>query len=111
MNLNISSSTDDIVDDEEHFYISLPLFVVYTMLSLLGVLFAIICLVFNLWFRKQKYVIITRGGSRNFEYWFPISKWKSIFFTNICKVIEVLNTSESAEEAILGDFVINQYYL
>ncbi|XP_065899591.1 gamma-aminobutyric acid type B receptor subunit 2-like [Dysidea avara] len=48
--------TDDIVDDEEHFYISLPLFVVYTMLSLLGVLFSIICLVFNLWFRKQKLV-------------------------------------------------------
>ena len=109
MNLNISSSIDDIVDDEEHFYISLPLFVVYTMLSLLGVLFAIICLVFNLWFREQKYVIITRGGSRNFAYWFQNGRAYS--FNNICKVIEVLNTSESAEEAILGDFVINQYYL
>ena len=73
INLNIFSSIDDIVDDEEHFYISLPLFVVYTMLSLLGVLFSIICLVFNLWFRKQKYVII-RGGSRNFADWFLISK-------------------------------------
>jgi len=48
---------DDIADDEEYFYISLPLFVVYTMLSILGLLFSTICLVFNLWFREQKYVI------------------------------------------------------
>ena len=48
---------DKIPQDEEHIYISLPLFIVYTIFALLGILFAIICLILNLWFREQKYVI------------------------------------------------------
>ena len=46
----------NVVQDEEHIYITLGLFVVYTILSILGIIFAAICLVFNLWFRNQKYV-------------------------------------------------------
>ena len=51
---------DGIAEDEEYIHIVLPLFVTYTVLSLLGTIFAIVCLVFNLWFREQKYVIIYR---------------------------------------------------
>ena len=49
---------DGIAEDEMYIYIVLPLFVIYTVLSLLGILFATVCLVFNLWFREQKYVYI-----------------------------------------------------
>ena len=47
---------DGIAEDEEYVYIVLPLFVIYTVLSVLGIIFATVCLVFNLWFREQKYV-------------------------------------------------------
>ena len=50
----------NVLQDEEHFYISLPLFIMYTSLSILGILFAIICLVFELSFRNQKYVYIIK---------------------------------------------------
>ena len=36
----------------------LPLFVIYTIFSIIGIIFAVICLIFNLWFRNQKYVCI-----------------------------------------------------
>ena len=45
---------DDIPEDETFNRISLPLFVSYTILSLFGVIFACVCLWFNLWFRNQK---------------------------------------------------------
>ena len=45
-----------VVQDEEHIYITLGLFITYTILSIIGIIFATICLVFNLWFRNQKYV-------------------------------------------------------
>jgi len=46
-----------VAKDEEYFRIFVSLFVIYTILSIFGVGFAVICLIFNLWFRKQKYVI------------------------------------------------------
>jgi len=49
-------SIDGVTEDEEYIYIALPLFVIYTTLSILGIIFATVCLVFNLWFREQKYV-------------------------------------------------------
>ena len=48
---------DEIPQDEERIHISLPLFSMYTIISIIGIFFAIICLVLNLWFREQKYVI------------------------------------------------------
>jgi len=45
----------DFAHDEEYFHIALPLFVIYTIFSIFGVIFAIICLIFNMWFRNQKY--------------------------------------------------------
>ena len=49
---------DEIPKDEENVYISLPLFIVYTIIAIIGILFAIVSLVLNLWFRNQKYVIL-----------------------------------------------------
>ena len=49
---------DEIPQDEEHVYISLPLFIVYTIIAIFGIVFAIICLILNLWLRNQKYVTI-----------------------------------------------------
>ena len=49
---------DEIPQDEENVYISLSLFSVYTTIAIIGIIFAIICLTLNLWFRKHKYVII-----------------------------------------------------
>ncbi|XP_065899532.1 gamma-aminobutyric acid type B receptor subunit 2-like [Dysidea avara] len=43
-------------EDEEYSRIYVSLFVIYTVLSIFGVIFAVICLVFNLWFRKQRLV-------------------------------------------------------
>ena len=53
----LSYFLDEIPQDEEPIHISLPLFSVYTIIAIIGIAFAIICLVLNLWFRKQKYVI------------------------------------------------------
>ena len=53
----LSYILDEIAQDEEHIHISLPLFSVYTVIANIGIIFAIICLVLNLWFREQKYVI------------------------------------------------------
>ena len=50
---------DEIPQDEEHVHISLPLFIVYTIIAVIGILFAIISLVLNLWFRNQKYAAIS----------------------------------------------------
>ncbi|XP_065899540.1 gamma-aminobutyric acid type B receptor subunit 2-like isoform X3 [Dysidea avara] len=50
---------DGVAEDEEYIHIVLPLFITYTALSLLGIIFAIVCLVFNLWFREQKLVKLT----------------------------------------------------
>ena len=47
----------NVLQDEEHAYISVPLFTIYTILSISGIIFVAICLVFNLWFRNQKYVL------------------------------------------------------
>ena len=63
--LLISTNCDDIVifpiggvaEDEEYLHVVEALFAIYTVLSIFGIIFAVICLVFNLWFRKQKYVI------------------------------------------------------
>ena len=49
---------DEIPQDEENSYISLPLFIVYTIFAVIGIIFAIVCLVLNLWFRKHKYVVL-----------------------------------------------------
>ena len=49
-------SSDGIPQDEEEFHIALPLFVIYTILSIFGIIFAAGCLIFNIWFRNQKYV-------------------------------------------------------
>jgi len=43
-----------VAEDEEYIRIALPWFVIYTILSIVGMFFAIVCLVFNLWFRNQK---------------------------------------------------------
>ena len=48
---------DGIPQDEEQIHISLPLFILYTIIAIIGIALAIICFVLNLWFRKQKYVI------------------------------------------------------
>ena len=53
----LSCFLDETAQDEEHVYISLPLFAVCTLIAIVGIIFAIICLVLNLWFREQKYVI------------------------------------------------------
>ena len=47
---------DNIPVDETYDRIELGLFVSYTILSIIGIIFACICLWFNLWFRNQKYV-------------------------------------------------------
>jgi len=39
--------------DEEHTYIETPLFASYTVLSVIGIVFACVMLIFNLWFREQ----------------------------------------------------------
>ena len=49
---------DDIPEDETFNRISLPLFVSYTILSSFGVIFACVCLWFNLWFKNQKWVLL-----------------------------------------------------
>ena len=48
---------DGVANDEEYIRVYLSLFVIYTVLSIFGIIFAVICLIFNLWFRKQKYDI------------------------------------------------------
>ncbi|XP_065899522.1 gamma-aminobutyric acid type B receptor subunit 2-like isoform X2 [Dysidea avara] len=50
---------DGAVVDEEQVHISLAWFIVYTILSFLGICFAMVCLIFNLWFRNQKVVKLT----------------------------------------------------
>ena len=45
---------DNIPVDETYDRIVLPLFVVYTILSVIGIIFACVCLWFNLWFREHK---------------------------------------------------------
>ena len=39
--------------DEEHTYIDTPLFATYTVLSVIGIVFACVMLIFNLWYREQ----------------------------------------------------------
>ena len=71
----------NVLQDEEYFYISLPLFVIYTIFSLLGIMFAVVCLVFELWFRNQKYVISIFVATATYNGFFvsQISKaWESI---------------------------------
>ena len=46
--------SDGIPQDEEEFLIALPLFVTYVILSIVGIIFAMGCLIFNLWYRNQK---------------------------------------------------------
>ena len=48
---------DGIPQDEEQIHISLPLFIVYTIIGTIGIALATVCLALNLWFREQKYVI------------------------------------------------------
>ncbi|XP_065899549.1 gamma-aminobutyric acid type B receptor subunit 2-like isoform X3 [Dysidea avara] len=50
---------DNIANDEEHSYIKAFLFATYTVLSAIGIVFACVMLIFNLWFRKQPYVKIS----------------------------------------------------
>ncbi|XP_065899524.1 gamma-aminobutyric acid type B receptor subunit 2-like [Dysidea avara] len=45
-----------VAEDEEYLHVFEALFAIYTVLSIFGIIFAVICLVFNLWFRKQKLV-------------------------------------------------------
>ena len=49
---------DEIPQDEEHVYISLPLLIIYTIIAVFGIVFATICLILNLWLRNHKYVAI-----------------------------------------------------
>jgi len=56
----MSYLSDGIAQDEEHIYISLPLFAVYTTIAVIGIIFATICLIINLWFREQKYVTLLK---------------------------------------------------
>ncbi|XP_065899544.1 gamma-aminobutyric acid type B receptor subunit 2-like isoform X2 [Dysidea avara] len=42
--------------DEEHTYIDTPLFATYTVLSVIGIVFSCVMLIFNLWYREQPYV-------------------------------------------------------
>ena len=42
--------------DEQFVYISQALFIVYTILSCIGIGFAIVCLIMNLIFKERKYV-------------------------------------------------------
>ena len=51
--LNLS---DEIPQDEEHIYITLSLYVIYKIIAIIGIIFAMVCLVINLWLRNQKYV-------------------------------------------------------
>jgi len=39
--------------DEEDSYIDAPLFATYTVLSVIGIVFACVMLIFNLWYREQ----------------------------------------------------------
>ena len=48
------SYLDGIAQDEEYFRITLPLFVVYAICSVFGIIFATVCLIFNLWFRNHQ---------------------------------------------------------
>ncbi|XP_065899508.1 gamma-aminobutyric acid type B receptor subunit 2-like isoform X2 [Dysidea avara] len=50
---------DGIPQDEEYVQISSTWFIIHTAVSLLGMLFAVACLIFNLWFRDQKLVKLT----------------------------------------------------
>ena len=45
---------DEIPQDEEYIYISLSLFIIYTITAIFGILFAGICLAINLWLRNQR---------------------------------------------------------
>ena len=56
----IHMNIDGVAEDEEYIHIVLPLFVTYTVLSALGIIFATVCLIFNLWYRQQKYVTTFR---------------------------------------------------
>ena len=49
---------DKIPQDEEYNYISLQLFIAYAIIAIIGIIFAIICVIINLWLRDRKYVII-----------------------------------------------------
>ena len=42
--------------DEQFVYISRALFIVYTILSCIGIGFAVVCLTMNLIFKERKYV-------------------------------------------------------
>ena len=46
--------SDDIPVDERYVRISLELFVLYTIVSVIGVVFACVCLWFNLWYKNHK---------------------------------------------------------
>ena len=52
----ISTTLDGIPIDEEEIYISQALFAVYTVISSLGILFAIGILIFNLVFAKKRFL-------------------------------------------------------
>ena len=47
-------------EDMEHIYISFPLFIVYTIIAVIGLIFAIVCLIINLWPRNQKSIPFCR---------------------------------------------------
>ena len=55
MHYYVVTHLDDVAQDEERIRITMPLFVIYTIFSIFGIIFAFACSVFNLWFRKQKY--------------------------------------------------------
>ena len=73
---------DGIAQDEEYFRIELSLFVIYTIFSIFGVIFAVICLLFNLWFRNQKYVYMLFTDSNynvhHFTYIQVSEAWESV---------------------------------
>jgi len=50
--LCISVMTGMAIDEEDN-YIDTPLFAIYTVLSIIGILFACAMLIFNLWYREQ----------------------------------------------------------
>ena len=53
LEINCTILPDNIANDEEHSYIKALLFATYTVLSAIGIVFACVMLIFNLWFRKQ----------------------------------------------------------
>lgn len=59
LRLTIFCSAVGVPQDEQFVYINKALFIIYAILSCIGIVFAIVCLIMNLIFKERKYVVTT----------------------------------------------------